>query len=100
MNPVLGVIGNLLNGNGNNIAGNAQANSVNTNNINEALGIFGMLKGSTNPMQMLQAMSQKNPNIQKAIEYVKQNGGDAQSAFYQIAKQYGVDPNQVLNMLK
>ena len=98
MNPVLGLIGNMLGGANNNVAGNAQANG--NNGLNNILGIFNMLKGSNNPMQMIQNMAQTNPQVKQAMDYIEQNGGDIQSAFYKLAKERGVDPNQVLNMLK
>ena len=68
MNPVLDVIGNLLSGSGNGIVGNAQANSVNTNNLNSILGLFNMLKGSNNPMEMLQSMANTNPLITPKVK--------------------------------
>ena len=108
MNPVLGIIGNMLRGSGSvgnafggtNSVGNAQANSVGAGGIGNIFNLIGMLKGSSNPMQMLQTMSQTNPQIKQVFDYVQQNGGDAKSAFYKLAEQNGVDPNNILNMLK
>lgn len=105
MNPVLGIIGNLLGGSGmgNGVVGNAQANSVNSmggNGLNNILGLFNMLRGRANPMETLQQMAQTNPQIKEAMDYVQQNGGDMQSAFYKLAEQRGVDPNNILNMIK
>lgn len=53
-----------------------------------------------NPQAMLEQMLRNNPNYSKAMELVRQNGGDAQRAFYNLANQYGVDPNEILNSLK
>lgn len=103
MNPVLGIIGNMLGGNngGNSGVGNAQANSANSaSGLNSALGLFNMLKGSSDPMKVLQSMAQTNPKIKQAFDYVQQNGGDVQSAFYKLAEQNGVDPNNILNMIR
>lgn len=99
MNPVLGIIGNMLGGTGNNIVGNAQANSTGSG-LNNILGLFNMLKGDANPMQTLQSMAQTNPQIKEAMDYIQNNGGDAQSAFYKLAEQRGIDPNNILNMIK
>lgn len=100
MNPVLGIIGNMLGGNGNSgKVGNAQTNSVG-NGINGALGFFNMLRGQANPMQTLQQMAQTNPKIKQAFDYVQENGGDMESAFYKLAKQNGIDPNSIINMLR
>lgn len=103
MNPVLGIIGNMLGGAGNNNGvGSAQANSASGfgNNLNGILGLFGMLKGSSDPMKTLQSMAQTNPKIKEAMDYVQQNGGDAKSAFYKLAEQNGIDPNNILSLIK
>lgn len=99
MNPVLNVIGNMLGGSGdNNAVGNAQANSF--GNLNSILGLFGVLKRSNNPEKAIQVMAETNPQVKKAMEYINANGGNAQSAFYKLAEQNGIDPNNILNMIK
>ena len=99
MNPVLNVIGNMIGGTGRGIVGNAQANSAG-NGVNNALGLFNMLKGTADPMKTLQSMAQTNPKIKEAMDFVQNNGGDAKSAFYKLAEQRGIDPNNILNMIK
>ena len=49
---------------------------------------------------MLQAIAAKNPQMQQAIDFINQCGGDPQKAFYALAEQKGVDPNEILNALK
>lgn len=100
MNPVLGIIGNMLGGSGksNNVAGSAQANSF--GNLNSILNLFGVLKGSVDPSSAIQEMAKTNPQIKQAMDYINANGGDAQSAFYKLANQNGIDPNKILNMIK
>lgn len=53
-----------------------------------------------NPQAMMDQMLRNNPNYSRALELVRQNGGNAQKAFYDLANQYGVDPNEILNSLK
>jgi len=53
-----------------------------------------------NPQAMMDQLLSNNPNYSKALELVRQNGGNAQKAFYNLASQYGVDPNEILNSLK
>jgi hypothetical protein len=53
-----------------------------------------MLKG--NPVGMLQNL----PQYQQAMQLVQQSGGNAQAAFYKLAQQRGVDPNEILNALR
>lgn len=103
MNPVLGIIGNMLGGNnGNGSVGNAQANSMvnNTQNINNVLGIFNAVKNSSNPMHMLKSMSNSNPMIKQAFDCVEENGGDIKKAFYTLSEKYGIDPNNIMGMIK
>lgn len=38
--------------------------------------------------------------IRQAMEYVRNNGGDAKTAFYRLAQQKGVDPESVLRSLR
>ena len=59
-----------------------------------------MFKSGGNSQAMLQAMMMQNPQMQSVIALVNQHGGDAQAAFYDLAKQKGVDPNTILSMLK
>lgn len=44
-------------------------------------------------------MSQ-NPQMQNVMNIVNQYGGDARTAFYETAKERGIDPNTIINMLK
>ena len=64
----------------------------------------GMVKAAQNPQAAVNRMAQSNPQMQQVLQFVQQNGGDARSAFYALAKQKGVDPNtiisQVQNMMK
>ena len=56
-----------------------------------------MLKTSNNPQAMVNQLVNKNPHIQRIIQ---QYGGDPKTAFYKYAEANGIDPNEVLNMLK
>jgi len=67
--------------------------------LKSILSLYGMLKGSADPMSALQQMAETNPTIKQAFDFVQQNGGDVKSAFYKLAEQKGVDPNYVLKML-
>ena len=49
-----------------------------------------------NQMQNTPAMKQVN----EYKVYVKANGGDAQAAFYKLAKEKGVDPQEILNQIR
>ena len=45
-------------------------------------------------------MAQSNPQLQQVMQYIQENGGDAKTAFYNLAKQKGVDPNDILNQVR
>ena len=40
-----------------------------------------------------------NPQLAQAIKYVNDNGGNPKDAFYKLAKEKGVDPQNILNQL-
>ena len=53
-----------------------------------------------NPAAALQQIASNNPLMKQALTLVQQNGGDAQSAFEKLAKENGIDPAQIMSMLK
>ena len=62
--------------------------------------MIGMLKSSGNPQALLMQMMQNNPNVKQAMEIVQQYGGDAEKAFYALAEQKGINPQEILDLLK
>lgn len=67
--------------------------------ISEIVNAFNFLKNARNPQAMFLQMMQRNPMYQSAMNYINQNGGDAQKAFYSMAEQCGVNPDDIINML-
>jgi hypothetical protein len=51
-------------------------------------------------MQSPQAAMQQIPQLQQAMDLVRQTGGDPEKAFYTLAKQKGVDPESILSQLR
>ena len=49
---------------------------------------------------MLNQMFANNPNYAQAQQLIQQSGGDAKKAFYDLAQQMGVDPEQILSQLR
>ena len=62
--------------------------------------LLTMMRGASNPTSLLQGLLQNTPQYQQAMNLVKQSGGDARSAFYNLAQQKGVDPNEILNLFR
>ena len=69
------------------------------NNLMQIKNMMNMFKNASNPQAMLQTLMQQNPQIKQVMNFVQQSGGDPKTAFYNLAKQQGVDPNQILQML-
>ena len=72
------------------------------NQQNNANGIFDLFKSvmnAQNPTDMFNSLLPNNPQLQQVMNYVKQHGGNPQQAFYDLAKERGVDPNSVLSAL-
>lgn len=38
--------------------------------------------------------------MKQAMDVINQFGGDPKTAFYRLAEQKGIDPNEVMNMMK
>ena len=68
--------------------------------LGQIKNLMQMIKGSGNPQAMLQQMLQNNPQYQQAMQLVNQAGGDPRQAFYQMAQQMGVNPDEILSMIK
>lgn len=59
-----------------------------------------MVQTASNPTATLQQMLANNPQMQQAMDFIQKCGGDPQKAFYALAEQKGVDPEEILNALK
>ena len=62
--------------------------------------MISMVKASGNPQAMLNQLIQNNPQMAQVMELVKQHGGDPNKAFYALAKEKGIDPQEILDLLK
>lgn len=70
-----------------------------TNQNNSYAGMFRMMNAARNPMAFL-ANQFSQTQIGQAMNLIKQNGGDAKAAFYNLAKQKGVNPDDILSQLR
>lgn len=57
-----------------------------------------MLKIANNPEQALMNMAQNNPQLQEVLNMC--SGQNPKDVFYQKCSQMGIDPNQILGMMK
>lgn len=42
---------------------------------------------------------QNNPQMKQVMDYINQNGGDPKTAFYKLAQEKGVDPNEIIKQV-
>ena len=69
-------------------------------NQNNIMNMFNMLKNANNPQAMIKQLMMNNPNVKSAVDYINANGGNAQDAFYKLANEKGVNPEDILSQFK
>ena len=65
------------------------------NNIYQIRNMINLVKNSNNPQALLNNMMMQNPQMQQVMSYINQNGGNAQQAFYKLAQEKGVNPDEL-----
>ena len=58
-----------------------------------------MFQASRSPQAFMNQMIRTNPQMKQAMDYVNANGGNPKDAFYNLAKEKGVDPDEFLKSL-
>ena len=77
-----------------------QPMQVSNSNFASIRQLYNLVRNSNNPTLMLQNLAESNPQVKSTLDLVKQYGGNPQAAFFALAKQKGIDPNQILDILK
>lgn len=62
--------------------------------------MMGMINSAGNPQAMMNHMLTSNPQFKQVMDLINQSGGDPRKAFYALAEQKGIDPNDILSMMK
>ena len=62
--------------------------------------LMNMLRSAQNPQLLLNQLVMNNPQMKQVMDIVQKHGGDPMTAFRKEAEARGVDPNEILNMLK
>lgn len=70
------------------------------NNLSQIKNMMNMIRSARNPQAMLQSMMRNNPQMRQVMDLINQSGGDPKAAFYKLAQEKGIDPQQILDMLK
>lgn len=73
-----------------------------TNIMNQFAPIKNMvqqMRSVQNPQTFLLNMLNQNPNMQQAINYVNQNGGDIKTAYEKLMRENGLDPDAIMKSI-
>lgn len=70
------------------------------NNLSQIKNMMNIVRSSGNPQAMLQSMIQNNPQLKQVMDVVNKSGGDPKAAFYKMAEEKGVNPEEILSMLR
>ena len=62
--------------------------------------MIGMVQSAQNPQMAINQMAMNNPQMQQVMQYINQNGGDAKTAFFALAKQKGRDPTPIIQQVQ
>ena len=67
-------------------------------NLAPLKNMLSMLNAAQNPQAALNMLAQKNPQMAQVMNLV--GGRNPQEVFYELCKQRGVNPDDILNQLK
>lgn len=66
----------------------------------QIMQMIRMIKSAGNPQLMISQVLQMNPQLRQAMEIIRDYGGDANKAFYAIAEKNGIDPEEIMNLIR
>lgn len=78
---------------------NPMLQNLNQSRLMPIKNMLNTVRSAGNPQMMLNQMIGQNPQIRQVMEYVNNNGGDPKAAFYRLAQEQGIDPDEVLKHL-
>ena len=62
--------------------------------------MMSMVQASKDPQAALNMLAMNNPQLKQVMDIVQQHGGDSMKAFRTVASEMGVNPDEILGMLK
>ena len=62
--------------------------------------LMNTVRMARNPQAMMNQMIQTNPQLKQAMDFVNSSGKSPEQAFYALANQMGVNPQEILDGLK
>ena len=69
-----------------------------SNNFNQLRNLYNALARSSNPQAMLEEMASKDPNVAWVMQMCK--NGNPKDLFYEMCKQKGVNPDDILKQFR
>lgn len=69
-------------------------------NLDQIKQMAQFVKAAQNPELALQQVIKNNPQVAQLYDMISKSGKSPEELFYYLAKQKGVDPNQILNALR
>ena len=79
------------------LGGSANEQSVQSAKPNKVRQMISMFKGLNNPQAMAQQLVSRNPQLKAILDA---SNGNYEKAFRDYAKQMGVNPDEIINLLK
>ena len=76
------------------------ASPIPKSSLGQIKQLMNVCKNANDPQAMLYSMMKQNPQMKSAMDLIQQSGGDPKTAFYKLAEQKGIDPQEVINALK
>ena len=67
---------------------------------NPVTQLINNVKSCSNPEQMIFNMAQTNPQIASIINQAAKSGQSYKDLFYSVAQAKGIDPEQIINLLR
>lgn len=74
-------------------------NALNNLSNSKFASMIQMLKGANNPMGMMNNLLTQNPKMKQVLEQAQQYGNSPKEAFYKLAQEKGVNPEEFLKHL-
>ena len=68
--------------------------------LNQIKSMMSAISGAQDPNMMIRQLMNNNPQMKQVADVINQAGGDPRKAFYDLARQRGVDPQEILDMMK
>lgn len=83
-----------------NQTGNTAAAKIDPNILSQAKQMMGMLQSCGNPQKALSMLAKNNPQMGALMNMISSSGMSAKGMFMQMARQNGIDPNEIISALK